>query len=51
MLTLLDAAARAGVSAQGVCAWAEAGEVHARVTTEGVLLICAPSLWQRQQAG
>jgi hypothetical protein len=51
MLTILDAAARAGRSAQTVCAWAEAGELHAQVTADGVLLVCAPTLYRRQQAG
>ena len=51
MLSLLDAAALARTSAQTVCAWAGAGEVHTRATTEGVLLICPASLFRRCQAG
>ena len=51
MLSLYDAAARAGLSAQAVCTWALTGEVHAQLTADNVLLVCSPSLSRRCQAG
>ena len=51
MLTVLDAAARTGRSAQTVCAWAEAGELHSQVIADGVLLVCSTALYRRHKAG
>jgi predicted site-specific integrase-resolvase len=44
MLTAFEAAATAGVSSHTIYRWAEAGEIHSRVTPEGVLFVCPNSL-------
>lgn len=51
MLTVSDAAARARVGTETICAWASTGELHTHVMPEGALLVCAATLSRRYRAG
>ncbi|HEY6242371.1 MAG TPA: hypothetical protein VIX17_00410 [Pyrinomonadaceae bacterium] len=45
MLTIDQAAVRAGVSSRTIFHWADAGQVHSVENAEGLLLICPNSIW------
>jgi hypothetical protein len=45
MLTIDQAAVRAGVSSRTICHWADAGQIHSFENAEGLLLICPISIW------
>ena len=44
MITAFEAARVAGVSSATIYGQAEGGEIHSKVTPEGVLLVCLKSL-------